>query len=118
MHSIDICFDIASKMRNPHQVVDSMNDQIKRGFFFSTEWPNNSLAWGISGIACFYAMMDLNFPNEGWENVVHDYLLLAKDTVETNSSSDLSLFSGLTDLAPPSIFVRIRYAVTKKCLPH
>ena len=96
MHSIDICFDIASKMKNPHQIVDSMNDQIKKGLFFSSEWPNTSLAWGLSGIVCFYAMMDLNFPNEGWENVVHDYLLLIKDRLETNTSYDLSLFSGLT----------------------
>jgi lantibiotic biosynthesis protein len=99
MHSIDICFDIASKMRNPHQLVDNMNNQIKRGLFSSSEWPNTSLAWGLSGIVCFYAMMDLNFPNEGWEKVAHDYLLLAKDRVETNTSSDVSLFSGLTGLS-------------------
>ena len=99
MHAFDICFDLASKMKNPHEVVSSMNDKIKRGQFLSPEWPLISLAWGLSGITCFYAMMEFNFPDEGWEKVVYDYLLIAKEIVERDSISDLSLYSGLTGLS-------------------
>ena len=99
MHAFDICLDIASKMKSPHEVVSSMNNQIKRGLFISPEWPTISLAWGISGIICFFGMMDHNFPDEGWDKIACDYLLLAKVSAEANNSFNLSLFNGLTGLS-------------------
>jgi len=99
MHALDICFDIASKMKNPHEVLGSIGYNMKEGQSRASDWPLISLAGGLTGIAYFYATMDLNFPAEGWEEVVRNYLLAAKDVVEQNSISDLSLYSGLTGLS-------------------
>ena len=100
MHALDICFSIAAKMKNPKEVVASMNEKIKNGqSAFLDEWPDLSLASGISGIICFYAFMNLHFPNEGWEKVIHEYLLLTKERIEAVSADDLSLFYGLAGLS-------------------
>lgn len=99
MHTFDICLDIASKMRNPQEVIASMNDKIRRGECISKEWPAISLDGGMGGMICFYGMMEINFPGEGWEEVVRDYLLIAKETVEKESAPDISLYSGLTGLS-------------------
>jgi len=95
MNAMDICFDLAFKMKEPDTVICTVNHQIRQGTLPSPEWPNISLAWGLSGMIYFYSAMDQQFPDESWDSTIHDYMLIARESAEKDESGDLSWFSGL-----------------------
>ncbi len=96
-HSLDICYDIAQKLKDPEKVSLLMKEQIKRGPLFANEWLEFSLAWGLPGIVYFYATMHANFANEGWDNVINDYF----QYIQRQPVKDLnvSLFGGVAGLS-------------------
>lgn len=81
-HSLSICRDVAEKLKDVEAVPTDSS--------FAEGWP---------GIACFYAMMDKVFPDEGWEKTTHQYLKLSIEDLEQKGGSDCSLFSGLAGLS-------------------
>ncbi len=92
-HSYDICVDIAQKLRNPEFALDLIQTKlIDQG---AGEWYRTSLAWGLSGVACFYTAMNQNFAGQGWGQVAHSYLKLSGAFLQPSSYEDISLFSGL-----------------------
>lgn len=100
MHnSLDICYGIAEKLRDPQKVSQLMMEKVQEREFFQNEWPKLSLVEGVAGIICFYAMMDRNFENEGWDGVAHDYITSTKECLESVDFIDTSLFYGLAGLS-------------------
>lgn len=87
-HSIDICQDIAEKLKSP----ESISRSFESPFMFKT------LGYGAPGIACFYAAMDHAFPNDKWDFVAHKYLQIALNSFKDYGAKDHSLFTGLTGL--------------------
>ncbi len=94
-HSLDICYDIAEKLKGPEKISALMQEKARQGGFLGDEWSEFSLATGFPGIICFYGMMHLNFENEGWDVVAHDYIKYIKTYLETAGQLDVSLFFGL-----------------------
>lgn len=92
-HSLDICQDIAHKLK------DLEFPQEKPSFSNSPDGREIALSIGLPGIASFYAMMDLNFPKEGWDLCAHKYLKKVRSALETYQHPNLSLYSGLAGLA-------------------
>ena len=95
-HSVDICYDIAQKLKSPEKVSLMMKEQILNGSF-TNEWPEFSFGWGLPGIICFYGMMDSNFENEGWDDVAHCYIKYLKEHLVEDL--DISLFHGLAGVS-------------------
>jgi hypothetical protein len=60
--------------------------------------------------------MDLHFPNEGWDKVIHDYILIIKEDTEAHPAWDLSLYTGLAGLASAVHFASHRGARYQKML--
>lgn len=79
-HSIQICQEIAKRLQNLPEDLDS-------GF-----------SNGYAGIACFYGKMDEIFPQESWSEIACAYLKRAVHHIEKSGYQDLSLFEGLTGL--------------------
>ena len=101
-HSIDICIDIAQKLKDPSITLDIIRRNAKQigadSWGYTSPIPT-SLAWGASGIACFYAMMNCHFEREGWDQVAHNYLELVGQTLESTPCQNISLFAGLAGFA-------------------
>lgn len=97
-HTIDICQDIAEKLKNPSSVNDHLTDRVNNGIMGSSTWPNITLTAGIPGIVCFYATMDHLFPDQKWDKVAHQYLKLAVNFCENKGYNGYSLFQGLGGL--------------------
>ncbi len=81
-NSVDVCFDIANKLKDPYSIKSHVYDQINKDLFYSSIWPEMSLEFGIPGIICFYAMMDLNFENNGWNKVIYEYFKYIKNNID------------------------------------
>ncbi len=96
-NSIDICTDVAQKLRDPSLSL-SMIQKNRHGPIGNSS-RQVSLAWGASGIAIFYAAMNQNFQGEGWDQIAHSYLQLVGEYIELFSCEDISLFSGLAGFA-------------------
>lgn len=97
-HTIDICQDIAEKLRSPINLYEIVENEIKQGTFASTKWLDLSLASGLPGIACFYTVMDRVFPDQKWDDVAHQYLKLAVNRYETEGINNYSMYYGLCGL--------------------
>lgn len=97
-HSIDICQDIAEKLRSPSIVYEKVQLEISRGTFPNSQWPDLALASGLPGIACFYATMDHLFPDQRWDQSAHEYFKLTASRCESEGFSSYSLFYGLCGL--------------------
>lgn len=98
-HTIDICQEIAEKLRSPIALSEFMEDERRRGLSSIPKWPDLSLASGLPGIVCFYAAMDRAFPNQKWDDVAHEYIKMAAKECESRGYEDVSLFYGLTGLS-------------------
>lgn len=95
-HTIDICQEIAERLRSPAALDQIMENEIRQGTTSLLKWPDNTLAAGLPGIACFYAVMDHAFPDQQWDDVAHQYLKLAATRYQTFGYKDCSLFFGLS----------------------
>lgn len=90
-NTIDICQDIAEKLKN-----FSSTDPYKQDM--GTSWPNFTLTSGTPGIVCFFAAIDYIFPHQGWDDAAHQYLKEAIDSIDVAISEGHSLFGGLTGI--------------------
>ena len=88
--SLDICAHIAHALKDAPSILMPTEQA-----FESTE----SLAWGGSGIALFYALLHQKCPHENWDKVAHAYIKMIGKKIETQTSHDLSLFKGFTGYA-------------------
>lgn len=96
-HSIDICYDLATKLRDP--ILSLEYTKASAPTNTKSNWIQGSFAWGVAGVACFYALMNQSFPDEGWSRVSHSYLQLVGELFESCPLNDLSLFSGFAGYA-------------------
>ncbi len=97
-HTIDICQDIAEKLRSPEALYETIEDERRRGTSFVEHWPDLSLASGLPGIVCFYAAMDRAFPDQHWDDVAHQYIKLLGSECERRGYGGYSLFTGISGL--------------------
>lgn len=97
-HTLDICQDIADKLRDPDKVCEITHESVKRGKFLSEEWPELSLAESLPGIITFYGTIHELFPDQHWDRVAHEYLKRMVEKIHEQRISNHSLFEGLTGI--------------------
>lgn len=98
--SLDICLQIANKIKDPNKVRQVvLSPENVSSFKKVHPWSDLSLSHGFPGTVILFAELDRNRPNEGWDVVVHHYLLAMKEALEGKGYSDLSLFGGLSGVA-------------------
>ncbi len=96
---LDISCELAERMREPEHLIETMRSKIGSGNYYAVTWPDFSFAWGLSGIASYYAILHRHFDGEGWDRVAHNYLIICKQMLEKTPSSNISLFFGLAGLS-------------------
>lgn len=99
MNMKQIVHDIAYKLKDPAQVKAAACAASNRNSEGRNPWDSCSLSQGYPGLILFYSKMDMLYPEEGWDEVIHDYLMALHEEMNGNSLDDVSLYSGLTGIA-------------------
>lgn len=86
-HTFDICQSIAEKLRNVNQI--GMFSPLKN-------WQETSVASGWPSLSLFYSVLDAHFPNEKFDQLAHEYLVLSLS--KTHPSNSLSILNGTSGL--------------------
>lgn len=104
LNSLDVCLDIANKLKHPERVCEVVQEALKQGTFIFDNWQELTLAEGLPGLAMFYAMMDQLLPDQGWDDTAHVYLKLLAEKIEQQDINNSSVFEGITGLCFATYF--------------
>lgn len=89
--------NIANQMRDPLFVRERVFDPKNRNPSQSTvPWKSIAISHGYAALLLLFAALDDFYPNEGWGDVSHAYVLKLKEEISAETSMDFSLFGGLT----------------------
>lgn len=86
---------MAMMMVDPERLKQTILNQKNSSSYQGAVWGDLSIAEGYPGVVLLLIELDRLFPNEGWDNAVHTYILKIKQAVEATSITDFSLFGGL-----------------------
>lgn len=86
-HTLDICQSIAEKLQNLNQT--TIASTLK-------SWNDTSLVNGWPSLALFYSILDRHFPDQKFDQLAHDYLLLSLSKAHPKGS--ISLLNGTAGL--------------------
>ncbi|HEY6988595.1 MAG TPA: lanthionine synthetase C family protein [Bryobacteraceae bacterium] len=90
----------AHRLAVPERVEQAAREARRETMFpLSIHWTPHSLAQGHAGLALLYSHLDACRPNENWDRIGHEYLLLAAQDAARYSDLHISLFAGLTGVA-------------------
>lgn len=93
---ITIVKEIADRMRDPEYVRSQITDPAnKNPSHPESPWKSLSLSHGYPAILLLFTTLNDLFPEEGWDQVSHSYVLKIKETIEKEQIAELSLFGGL-----------------------
>ena len=98
---LELIKDCAMKMANPDyvkMVVSDPNNHPPNLLVKRNLWGELSIAGGYPGIMPLFIQLDQQFPNEGWGETTHQYVLKTVKTLESAESLNPSLFGGLAGI--------------------
>lgn len=85
--------ETASRLKDPEAVKEKAFCAMNQSQVFA--WNSLALSHGYSGLLVLMAALEAHYPSEGWDHVVHQYVLKIKGSIEAGELANLSLFGGL-----------------------
>lgn len=100
MQSLSIVKEIARRCNDPSKIKNlaiAPENQNPDPIFAFPNWGDLSFSSGYPGILLLFTELERQFPNEGWEKSVHNYVLAIKAAIEQEGlrRGQQSLFGGL-----------------------
>ncbi len=93
--------EIAHRMDRPEWVKETTQCPLNhnsRAVFKQSYWDDLSIAGGYAGILPLFTELDHLFPNEGWDQICHAYILKIKEAIESTNYHHVSMFGGLAGI--------------------
>ncbi|SFJ43436.1 lanthionine synthetase C family protein [Thermoflavimicrobium dichotomicum] len=100
----NIALEIGSLLKNPQDVkskICSEENKIQHkelGVEYFP-WKDLSLGEGYPGICLFLGELDRLFPDDGWDEVGHNYMVAIQNSIHEYGIDSLSLWGGITGIA-------------------
>lgn len=92
---IDFVKEQAFKMKNPDDVRERVCISRPDKDDGMVSWGSLTLSDGYPGVLLLFSTLDQLYPQEGWDQIAHLYVVKIKEAIEQESVSNLSLFGGL-----------------------
>ncbi|WIM40591.1 lanthionine synthetase C family protein [Paenibacillus sp. PK4536] len=109
----DIQFDIVSTVKNIAirmkqydallQVVNHPRQQLSLNGQHVNPWNPLTLSHGIPGVCMLYAELNAHFPEEGWDQLGHQYLSILVNEITEQGIQSSSMFSGAAGIGLTAI---------------
>jgi hypothetical protein len=92
--------EVASCLREPGLVEAAVvQAKLQSNDSAGTQWTPDGFAQGYAGLALLWGHLDRCFPNEGWDEVAHEYLQIAAEGAAAQQWLRTGAFSGFGGLA-------------------
>ncbi|EIF2122596.1 lanthionine synthetase C family protein [Listeria monocytogenes] len=97
---IKMCKQIANTLKNPDEVKKIVTANTNISILGGTPWEDTTFSAGYPSLVVLFSELDNWFPDEGWDEISHKYLLsLQNSMISSGFYQNISLFSGLTGIA-------------------
>lgn len=88
--TIDFVKGLACRLKCPNRI-----EELVRASSQSSAWSDSSLSHGFPSHLLLFTTLDELYPDEGWDEASHAFVIKIKELIESGNVENLSLFGGL-----------------------